>query len=86
MPELSRFYGIVIFMYFNDHPPPHFHAKYGEHKAKFEIATGRMLDGGLPKRSLALIEDWRQQHVHDLEAAWAAMLAREPYGRIDPLE
>ena len=40
MPEISRFFGIIIAMYFRDHPPPHFHARYGEHEAKFSIETG----------------------------------------------
>ena len=49
MPEISRFFGIVIAIYFNDHPPPHFHARYGEHKAKFDVATGTVLEGSMPR-------------------------------------
>ena len=51
MPEISRFFGIVIAIYYNDHPPPHFHAKYGEHKVKIAIADGAILEGQLPRRA-----------------------------------
>ena len=56
MPAISRFYGIVIFMNYDDHLPRHFHARYGEHKASIRIADGTVLDGSLPGRALRLIE------------------------------
>ena len=57
MPAIARFYGIVIAMFFNDHAPPHFHARYGECRGRVSIETGKPLDGDLPARSLRLIEE-----------------------------
>ncbi len=54
MPKISRFFGIIVAMYYNDHEPPHFHARYGKHKAAIEIASLRILDGRLPPRALGL--------------------------------
>ena len=53
MPEISRFFGIIIAIYYNDHNPPHFHAKYGEHEALVEINNGKVIAGKLPQRALA---------------------------------
>lgn len=86
MPEISRFYGIIITMYYNDHEPAHFHAKYGEYKAKIAIGDGKVQEGRLPRRALALIETWREPHREELRAAWEAIMARRPVGRIAPLE
>ena len=58
MPTLSIFFGIVIRMYYDDHPPPHFHAIYGEHEAKIGIETMEIIEGKLPRRALGLILDW----------------------------
>ena len=55
MPEISRFFGIVIQMYYNDHAPPHFHARYGGHKALIAIETLAVLNGHLPPRTLGLV-------------------------------
>jgi len=55
MPGISRFYGIIITMYYNDHGPAHFHAKYGEYTAKIAIDTGEVMEGSLPKRAKALV-------------------------------
>ncbi len=86
MPEISRFYGIIITMYYNDHAPAHFHAKYGEHRAKIAIATGQVIEGKLPRRVLLLIEEWRTRHAAELEAVWDGIMARRPVHRIAPLE
>lgn len=86
MPEISRFFGIVIAIYFNDHPPPHFHARYGEHKAKLDIATGVVLEGSMPSRVLALVEEWRQLRRSELEAVWDQIRDRQPFDKIAPLE
>ncbi|MFP5488229.1 MAG: DUF4160 domain-containing protein [Acidimicrobiia bacterium] len=61
MPRISVFYGIIIAMYFDDHPA-HFHAKYGEHEAQVAIATGEVLRGELPRRARALVEEWAELH------------------------
>lgn len=86
MPELSRFLGIVIAMFYNDHEPPHFHAIYGEFEAHIEIQTGRILSGSLPRRALGHVLEWHQQHCHDLEENWRLSRERKPLRRIDPLE
>lgn len=86
MPEISRFLGIVIAMYYADHNPPHFHAKYGEHEALIDIETGALLDGTLPKRALALVLEWHTMHREDLRKEWALAEARKPLFSIEPLE
>ena len=58
MPRICSFYGIVIVMYFDDHPPPHFHARYGEHEAQVAIATGDVLHGSLPRSASRLVQEW----------------------------
>jgi len=57
MPEISRFLGIIIAMYYNDHRPPHFHAKYGSFEALIEIETGGVIRGHLPPRVLGLVQE-----------------------------
>jgi hypothetical protein len=85
MPELSRFLGIVIAMYYRDHGPPHFHAIYGEYEATLNIATGDV-NGFLPKRALSHVQEWRLLHQQELSAAWALAESRQPLPNIAPLE
>jgi len=85
MPELSRFLGIVIAMYYRDHGPPHFHAIYGEFEASVNIATGE-LNGDLPKRALSIVQEWRLSHRNDLLLAWSLAQAQQPLPKIDALE
>ena len=85
MPAISRFYGIVIFMNYDDHLPRHFHARYGERKASIRIADGTVLDGSLPGRALRLIEEWRQQHLAELEENWRRYATQQPFLPIAPL-
>ena len=86
MPEISRFFGIVIAIYYNDHAPPHFHAKYGGHNAKIEIATGIVIDGAMPRRALGLIEEWRALRRAELDLVWQSIASRQPHAKIEPLE
>jgi len=58
MPEVSRFYGIVIKVFYDDHNPPHFHAEYGEHEVLVNIKTLAILSGGLPARALGMVAEW----------------------------
>jgi hypothetical protein len=81
MPEISRFFGILIAMYYRDHPPPHFHAKYGGQEAIIAIETGEVLAGRLPPRALGLVEEWRE-----LLLDWRPAEERQPLTRIAPLE
>ncbi|MEM1212039.1 MAG: DUF4160 domain-containing protein [Planctomycetota bacterium] len=85
MPELSRFYGIVIQMYFNDHAPPHFHARYQDQAAQIRIDDLGMMAGKLPPRILGLVVEWAAIHQEELLAAWAHAQASEMPERIDPL-
>ena len=86
MPQISRFFGIVIAMFYNEHNPPHFHAKYQEYEAEFDIKTLEILAGELPRRAIALVLEWASEHREELLEEW--QLARE--GRellkIKPLE
>ena len=86
MPEVSRFFGIIIAMYYNDHVPPHFHAKYGDDQASLRIDNGAILEGGLRTRTLRLVEEWRQLHQSELLEDWNRAQARQPLQRIEPLE
>lgn len=86
MPEVSRFFGIVIRLFHGDHPPPHFHAAYDDHEALIEIDTLAVHRGSLPNRALALVLEWAARHRVELRRAWALCREGRPPGRIDPLE
>jgi hypothetical protein len=70
MPEVSRFYGIVVRIFYDDHNPPHFHAEYGEHEVLVNINTLAFLGGSLPARALGLVTEWASLHQQALRAAW----------------
>ncbi len=86
MPEISRFYGIIISMYYDDHNPPHFHARYGKDKAVIEIASIRLLEGRIPPRVLGLIVEWTVQHQLELMDNWNTMQNDKPPRKIRPLQ
>jgi hypothetical protein len=86
VPEVSRFYGIIIAMYYNDHSPPHFHAKYGGDQASLRIDNGEILEGTLGARALRLVEDWRSLHQAELLQDWMRAQARQPLNKIEPLD
>lgn len=86
MPELSRFYGISIFLYPREHPPAHFHALYGDDEAVFDIATLRILQGSISNRARNLVLDWAGQHRDELFVAWENLRAGQNPGKISPLE
>jgi hypothetical protein len=85
MPELSRFLGIVIAMYYRDHGPAHFHAIYGEFEITVEIDSGRV-HGTFPKRALTHVHEWRELHRVELLEAWSLARTSQPLPGIDPLE
>ncbi len=85
MPELSRFYGIIIRMHFGDHAPPHFHALYGGQEALVSIDSLAILKGELPPRARGLVVEWASLHQADLRAAWNRVVRKQAVGRIDPL-
>jgi hypothetical protein len=86
MPELSRFYGIIIYMFVKDHNPPHFHAKYGEFMGVINIQTGELIDGELPRRALRLVQDWTELHKTELMKNWQSAQSENPeIVKIEPL-
>lgn len=85
MPELSRFLGIVIAMYYRDDGPPHFHAIYGDFEVTVEIESGKV-NGEFPRRALSHVQEWRQQHRSELLSDWELARRSEPLRRIEPLE
>ncbi len=86
MPRLSQFYGIAIYMYYRDHAPPHFHAIYGDHEALFEIATGKVIAGKLPRRARALVRSWLDAHRAELQQDWDLAAASRPLLPVPPLD
>lgn len=86
MPQISTFFGIIVRMYFGDHPPPHFHAEHqGEH-ATFDF-DGNLLRGKITSRTARrLIELWALQHRRELELNWRSIEQGRPLNRIAPLE
>ena len=85
MPELSRFFGIVIYMNWRDHPPPHFHAVYGEHEALITF-DGAVYAGSLPGRALSMVREWLALHRAELGANWQRAQQRVAIESIAPLE
>jgi hypothetical protein len=86
VPRLSFFYGIAIYLYYEDHPPPHIHARYGEHQAKVSIADGQVIEGSLPRRAARLVTEWVDDHTDDLAACWEMATRGEEPGTIEPLQ
>ena len=85
MPEICRFYGIIIAMFFDDHNPPHFHARYGKDKATVEINSLRVLEGRIPPRALGLVMEWASQHQNELLQNWELAKNNQPPEKIAPL-
>jgi hypothetical protein len=85
MPELSRFLGIIIAMYYRDHAPPHFHAIYGDYDITVDIETG-VVEGSFPKRALRHVLEWYDLHVDELRFNWSLARRGEPLQPIAPLE
>ncbi len=85
MPEISYFYGIKVFINFNEHNPPHFHAQYAEYKVIVYL-DGWIVEGKFPKRALNMLLDWAEQHKEALLEDWnLAMSQQLPY-KIEPLK
>lgn len=85
MPTISAFYGIAICMYFGDHAPPHFHALYGEAEAIIAIRTLEVLEGDMPRRALALVLEWAQDHRAELVEDWELCVRNQHPNTIAPL-
>lgn len=86
MPRISQFYGILIYMYYRDHAPPHFHAIYGDHEALVEIATGAVIAGSLPRRAKDLVLEWAAARRPELAENWERARSAQPLNQIAPLD
>ena len=86
MPEISRFFGVSIRMYFDDHNPPHFHAIYGDAEAELGIEPIALLRGRFPRRAFGMVMEWAAVHQQELLANWDQMRNAQPPNRIDPLD
>ena len=86
MPEISRFFGIVIAMYWKEHGVAHFHAKYGGCRAAFAIEDLRVLEGNLPPRAMALVVEWAAKHHGELMDDWNLAVEKKPLHPIKPLD
>lgn len=82
MPEIARFYGIIIKIFFGDHTPPHFHAVYGEHNAVFNIETLEVIEGDLPDRARKLVSEWAQAYQKELKQIWES----QEFRKLPPLQ
>jgi len=86
MPEISRFYGIIIRMFYNDHNPPHFHVIYQDNEALIDINTLKIMNGSLPKRAKSLAIEWAIEHRDELMANWQKARNNESLEKINPLD
>ena len=86
MPTISAFFGIVITMYWREHEPAHFHARYGEFEAIVGIETPEVLRGALPRRALTLVLEWASVHRGELAEDWRLCRANQMPRPIQPLE
>jgi hypothetical protein len=86
MPEISRFYGIIIAMFYSEHNPPHFHAWYGGNKIAIDIKTLQVLEGWIPPRALGLVMEWASQHQDELMHDWEQARNSQTPAKIDPLK
>lgn len=85
MPEISRFFGIIIKMFFNEHNPPHFHAYYGDDNVLVDIRTLAVFSGSLPPRALGLVMEWASIHRDELLGEWEKARMEKPLNKINPL-
>ena len=86
MPEISRFFGLIIRMFYNDHAPPHFHAEYGDEEAVIAIDTLEVQRGELPRRALALVLEWAALHREELRRDWELARSGQKPVPIAPLD
>lgn len=86
MPEISRFLGMVIAMYYREHNPPHFHVRYNSYKAAISIDDLAVIDGKLPPKALGLVIEWASRHQHELQEDWELARNEQALKSIAPLE
>jgi len=85
MPEISRFFGIVIAIYYKEHQPAHFHAKYENQTGVFSIADLKLIEGNLSKRVISLVLEWAFENRDELMENWELAMAKKPLRKIPPL-
>lgn len=85
MPEICRFFGVIIKMYYDDHAPPHLHAYYQGFMATFSIRTGQMIDGKFPQKQAAFVTAWTLLHEKELMENWKSLISGKEASKIDPL-
>ena len=85
MPTISIFYGILIQMFWNEHAPPHFHALYAEHEVLIDIRTLEIVEGSMPRRAIALVLEWAQEHRSELMENWKLCEQNQVPKKIQPL-
>ena len=81
MPEICRFLGIIITMYFDEHNPPHFHVRYNDYRASMEIKTLNIMAGMIPAKIRGLVEEWAELHRDELLQMWET----KEFHKIEPL-
>lgn len=85
MPEVSRFLGIIIYMYYDEHNPPHFHAAYGEYEASFSINEMKKMEGEMPPRIVGYIIEWALENKKELISNWELAREEQRLNKIKPL-
>ena len=86
MPEISRFFGVIISINYRDHPPPHFHVRYGEQRALISIESLSLLEGSLSPRLFGMVIEWALLHRQELLDDWELARKQQPLRAIEPLE
>jgi len=86
MPEICRFYGIIISIFYGEHNPPHFHARYGKNKVAIDIRNLKALEGEIPPRAFRMVKEWASQHKEELMRGWELARANKPPEKIAPLD
>ncbi len=86
MPEISRFYGIIISIFYDEHNPPRFHARYGKDKVAIDIRSMEVLEGNISRRALKLVKEWGNLHKQELMRGWDLAQSSNPPQKIAPLD
>ena len=86
MPEISRFYGIIIAMFHDEHNPPHFHARYGNYRISIRINDLSIIVGSLPPRALGIVMEWASIHQKELMQNWDRAINYKPLEPVEPLK
>lgn len=86
MPIIAEFYGIKIYIFYDDHAEPHFHAYYGGDEGEFSVKTGKLIVGKLPPRAMKLVKEWMNKHKKELTENWKLAEEHKRLKKIDPLK